>query len=263
MRIAISGASGRMGHMLIQAVLKHPDLTLTVALDAPQSPNIGQDATAFLGQTSGVIISDDPSQLQFADCLIDFTRPQATLSYLPICIAHGTKMVIGTTGFSTDERQSLVQAAQNIAIVLAPNMSVGVNSTFMLLAQAAKLLNEDYDVEIYEAHHKHKVDAPSGTALEMGKVIAAARGVELDEVADWARHGHTGERERGHIGFSVVRGGDIIGDHRVMFCGPGEIIEISHRSNSRESYAQGSLLAAQFLQSRTTGLYDMQDVIRA
>ncbi|AIL33060.1 4-hydroxy-tetrahydrodipicolinate reductase [Basilea psittacipulmonis] len=263
MRIAISGSSGRMGKMLIKAVNEHPDLTLTVALDSPQSPLMGQDAGALLGIETGVQISHDPSLLKNADCLIDFTRPEATLNYLEHCLKYQTKMVIGTTGLTSEQRQTLEKASHQLAIVFSPNMSIGVNSTFLLLEKAAQLLNDEYDIEIFEAHHKHKVDAPSGTALEMGKVVAQARGVDLNEVADWARHGHTGPREKGHIGFSVVRGGDIVGDHRVMFCGPGEIIEIAHRSNSRDAYASGSLLAACFLKSQSSGLFNMLDVIKA
>ncbi|NEN75005.1 4-hydroxy-tetrahydrodipicolinate reductase [Pelistega sp. NLN82] len=263
MRIAISGANGRMGRMLIEAVLQHPDLTLAVAIDHAGSPSLGQDAGAFLGQQTGVTISADIEQLQYADCLIDFTRPEGTLHYLEACKRFGTKMVIGTTGFSTEEKQTIEKAAEQIAIVFAPNMSVGVNATLKLLALAAQLLNTGYDVEIFEAHHRHKVDAPSGTALIMGEVIANEWGKNLNDIADWARHGHTGAREEGHIGFSVVRGGDIIGDHTVMFCGTGERIEISHKSSSRSTYAQGSCRAALFLKDKANGLFSMSDVISA
>lgn len=263
MRIAISGANGRMGRMLIEAVLNHPSLTLTVALDHDTSSGLGQDAGAFLGQTTGVIITSDTSALKEADCLIDFTRPDGTLAYLKACQEYGTKMVIGTTGFDEAGKAAIKAAAEKIAIVFAPNMSVGVNATLKLLALAAQLLNSGYDVEIFEAHHRNKVDAPSGTALIMGEVIANEWGKSLDDIADWARHGHTGVRKDGQIGFSVVRGGDIVGDHTVMFCGTGERIEITHKSSSRATYAQGSCKAALFLQDKTHGLFNMSDVIAA
>ncbi len=263
MRIAISGANGRMGRMLIEAVLNHPELSLTVALDHSTSTALGQDAGAFLGQTTGVIISSDVNELKNADCLIDFTRPEGTLAHLKACQHFGTKLVIGTTGFDDEGKKAIENASKDIAIVFAPNMSVGVNATLKLLALAAQLLNTGYDVEVFEAHHKHKVDAPSGTALIMGEVIAKEWGHKLDDIADWARHGHTGARKDGQIGFSVVRGGDIIGDHTVMFCGTGERIEISHKSSSRSTYAQGSCRAALFLQDKAKGLYSMNDVISA
>ena len=261
MRIAIAGADGRMGRMLIEAVLQSPDLKLTAALDRSGSSAIGQDAGAFLGQDTGVVISDDLAQLANADCLIDFTRPEGTLTHVQACVEHGTKCVIGTTGFDDQGRQAIHAASQKIAIVLAPNMSVGVNVTLKLLDMAARLLNEGYDVEVFEAHHRNKVDAPSGTALAMGDAVANAWGKKLDEVADWARHGETGPRENGRIGFSVLRGGDIIGDHTVYFCGAGERIEITHRSSSRATYAQGSLRAARYLSRKEFGLFDMQDVL--
>ncbi|MDY0309127.1 MAG: 4-hydroxy-tetrahydrodipicolinate reductase [Castellaniella sp.] len=261
MRIAIAGASGRMGRMLIQAVLESQDLTLAVALDRPGNDAIGQDAGAPLGITTGVRITDDLNALAAADCLIDFTRPEGTLAHLDACVTHGVKCVIGTTGFDTEGKQAIRAAAQKIAIVFAPNMSVGVNATLKLLDMAARLLNTGYDVEVFEAHHRNKVDAPSGTALAMGEAVAHAWGKPLDEIADWARHGETGPRETGRIGFSVLRGGDIIGDHTVYFCGAGERIEITHRSSSRATYAQGSLRAARYLARREFGLFDMQDVL--
>lgn len=261
MRIAIAGASGRMGKMLIQAVLEAEDMSLTAALDHSDNPSIGTDAGAFLGIDTGVKITDDINAIQLADCLIDFTRPQGTLAHLEICVKHQIKCVIGTTGFDTSGKQEIHQAAQRTAIVFAPNMSIGVNATLKLLDQAAKMLDNSYDVEIFEAHHHHKVDAPSGTALAMGETIAKARGVELNDVADWARHGETGARKLGHIGFSVLRGGDIVGDHTVYFCGTGERIEITHRSSSRATYAQGSISAARYLSRHDFGLFDMQDVI--
>lgn len=263
MRIAIAGADGRMGRMLIEAVLQSADLKLSVALDRPGSPAIGQDAGTFLGQDTGVLVTDDLDALSQADCLIDFTRPEGTLNHLQACVKHGTKCVIGTTGFSDQGKQAIQAASQKIAIVFAPNMSVGVNATLKLLDMAARLLNSGYDVEVFEAHHRNKVDAPSGTALAMGEAVASAWGKKLDDIADWARHGETGARETGKIGFSVVRGGDIIGDHTVYFCGTGERIEITHRSSSRATYAQGSLRAARYLARKEFGLFDMQDVLAA
>jgi 4-hydroxy-tetrahydrodipicolinate reductase len=261
MKIAIAGASGKMGRTLIETVLQNPQLTLAVALDQPNSPYLGQDAGAPLGVPTGVTITSDLQALSAADCLIDFTRPEGTLAHLHTCQAHGVKMVIGTTGFDAADQAAIAKAAQKIAIVFAPNMSVGVNATLKLLEVAAKILNSGYDVEVFEAHHRHKVDAPSGTALKMGEVIAKAWDKPLDDIATWARHGHTGARENGTIGFSVVRGGDIVGDHTVYFCGTGERIEITHRSSSRATYAQGSLRAAQFLADKPNGLYDMSAVL--
>ncbi|MBB5214980.1 4-hydroxy-tetrahydrodipicolinate reductase [Parapusillimonas granuli] len=263
MRIAIAGADGRMGRMLIEAVLQSADLQLSVALDRPGSPAIGQDAGAFLGRETGVLITSDLDSLAQADCLIDFTRPEGTLTHLEACLKHGTKCVIGTTGFSDQGKQAIHAASQKIAIVFAPNMSVGVNVTLKLLDMAARLLNSGYDVEVFEAHHRNKVDAPSGTALAMGEAVASAWGKKLDDIADWARHGETGARETGKIGFSVLRGGDIVGDHTVYFCGTGERIEITHRSSSRATYAQGSLRAARYLSRKEFGLFDMQDVLAA
>lgn len=261
MRIAIAGASGRMGRMLIEAVSQSTDLQLTVALDMPGAPMLGQDACAFLGKVSGVLMTDQLAAIKDADCLIDFTRPEGSLQHLAACVEHGVSMVIGTTGFDDAGKAAITHAAQSIGIVFAPNMSVGVNATLKLLDMAARILNSGYDVEIFEAHHKHKVDAPSGTALKMGETIAEAWGKPLDDIATWTRHGHTGPRQTGEIGFSVVRGGDIVGDHTVFFCGTGERIEISHRSSSRAGYAEGSLRAARYLKDKNKGLYDMQTVL--
>lgn len=261
MRIAITGASGRMGRMLIEAVTQSTDLKLTVALDQPDSPMLGQDACSFLGKASGVLITDQLSQLAQADCLIDFTRPEGTLAHLQACVQHSVNIVIGTTGFDDAGKKSIADASQKIGVVFAPNMSVGVNATLKLLDMAARILNSGYDVEVFEAHHKHKVDAPSGTALKMGEVVANAWGKPLDEIATWSREGHTGPRETGTIGFSVVRGGDIVGDHTVFFCGTGERIEITHKSTSRAGYAEGSLRAARYLKDKKSGLFDMQMVL--
>lgn len=261
MRIAIAGADGRMGRMLIEAVLNNDDMKLTVALSHPAADSIGKDAGAFLGKETGVIISDDLSQLSNADCLIDFTRPAGTLTHVEACLTHNCKLIIGTTGLNAEEKAKIEAAAEKIAIVFAPNMSVGVNITLRLVEMAAQLMQQGFDAEIYEAHHRNKVDAPSGTALAMGEAVANAWNVNLDEVADWARHGETGIRKDGNIGFSVVRGGDIIGDHTVLFCGEGERIEITHRSSNRTTYAQGSLRAARFLKNKNKGMYSMQDVL--
>lgn len=261
MRIAIAGADGRMGRMLTEAVIQSPDLTLSVALDRPGAACLGQDAGGGLGHTTGVLVTDDLDALANADCLIDFTRPEGTLTHLQACIKHNVKCVIGTTGFDTEGKQAIQAAGQKTAIVFASNMSIGVNATYKLLEMAARLLNDGYDAEIFEAHHRNKVDAPSGTAISMGETIARSWGKKLDDVADWARHGHTGPRKDGKIGFSVLRGGDIIGDHTVYFCGDGERIEISHRSSSRATYAQGSLRAARYLARKEFGLFDMQDVL--
>ena len=261
-RICVAGASGRMGHMLIEAVSAADDCQLSGALDLPGSPALGQDPAAFLGQSSGVMINADlRTGLQGAHVLIDFTRPEGTLAHLQACRELGVNAVIGTTGFSEAQKAQISEIASDIAIVMAPNMSVGVNVTLKLLEMAAKALNTGYDIEIIEAHHRHKVDAPSGTALKMGEVIANALGRDLKACAVYAREGVTGERDPSSIGFATIRGGDIVGDHTVLFAGTGERIEISHKSSSRVSYAQGSLRAVRFLSGRKTGLFDMADVL--
>jgi len=261
LRVAIAGSSGKMGRMLIEALQEAPDLQLAVALDRADSPDLGRDSGEFLGKKTGVTVGSDLSRLAGADVLIDFTRPIASLAHLQACVQHRVRMVIGTTGFDAAGRQAIEAAARSIPIVFAPNMSVGVNATFKLLEVAARILATGYDIEVIEAHHRHKVDAPSGTALKMGEVIAAAQGRKLDDVAVFARHGETGARKQGSIGFSAVRGGDIVGDHTVLFAGTGERIEITHRSASRMTYAVGALRAARFLADRHQGLYDMHDVL--
>ena len=262
LRIAVAGASGRMGQMLIEAIRQSQDGILVGALDVAASPGLGTDAAAFLGQKSGVLIqSDIAAGLKDAQLLIDFTRPEGTMAHLAACRALGVKLVIGTTGFSEAQKSEIAAAAKDIAIVMAPNMSVGVNVTLKLLEMAAKALNTGYDIEIVEAHHRHKVDAPSGTALKMGEVIAAALGRDLKDCAVFAREGVTGERDPSSIGFATIRGGDVVGDHSVMFMGTGERIEITHKSSSRATYAQGSLRAASFLADRSSGLFDMFDVL--
>lgn len=261
-RITVAGASGRMGQMLIEAVRSGDGCQLVGALDHASSPAIGADATAFLGQLSGVLITADlAAGLKGAHTLIDFTRPEGTLAHLRVCRELGVNAVIGTTGFSDAQKAEIAAAARDVAIVMAPNMSVGVNVTLKLLEMAAKSLSQGFDIEIIEAHHRHKVDAPSGTALKMGEVIAAALGRDLKECAVFARQGVTGERDPSSIGFASIRGGDIVGDHTVLFAGAGERIEISHKSSSRATYAQGSLRAARFLSGRKSGLFDMFDVL--
>jgi 4-hydroxy-tetrahydrodipicolinate reductase len=260
--IAVAGATGRMGNMLIEAILAADDCRLAGALDIAASPALGQDASAFLGKASGVsVVSDLRSGLKDAGFLIDFTRPEGTLAHLKVCRELGVKAVIGTTGFTDEQKAEIAAIAQDIAIVMAPNMSVGVNVTLKLLQMAAQALSTGYDIEIIEAHHRHKVDAPSGTALKMGEVIAEAIGRDLKECAVYERYGHTGERDPSTIGFSTIRGGDIVGDHTVLFAGIGERIEVTHKSSSRATYAQGSLRAVRFLAGQQRGLFDMFDVL--
>ncbi len=262
LNIAVAGASGRMGRMLIEAIAAAPDMQLSGALDLACAAGMGQDAAAFSGQPCGVIIESDLAKgLSKSAFLIDFTRPEGTLEHLDYCAKHGIKMIIGTTGFDEAGKAAIRAAAQKTAIVFAPNMSVGVNVTMKLLQLAAKSFSNGYDIEIIEAHHRHKVDAPSGTALKMGEVIADALGRDLHEVGVFAREGVTGERDPSSIGFATIRGGDIVGDHTVLFAGIGERIEITHKSSSRVTYAHGSLRAARFLETKSTGLYDMQDVL--
>ncbi len=264
LKIAIAGASGRMGRMLVEAVLGSGDCTLAGALDAPGSAALGQDAGAFAGRHTGVAVTADlRAGLGDAAVLIDFTRPEGTLAHLAVCRERGVRAVVGTTGFTPAQRAEIAAHAQHLPIVLAPNMSVGVNVVLRLLEQAARALGAGYDIEVLESHHRHKVDAPSGTALAMGEVLARARGVELATHGVFARHGHTGERPAGSIGFAALRGGDIVGEHTVLFAGTGERIEIAHKSTSRANYADGSLRAARFLASteRAAGLYGMADVL--
>ncbi|MBL8372944.1 MAG: 4-hydroxy-tetrahydrodipicolinate reductase [Burkholderiaceae bacterium] len=262
LRVCVAGASGRMGRMLVEQVLASADCVLASALDVTGSPAIGQDAGAALGRTTGIVITADRrAALAVADCLIDFTRPEGTLEHLRLCAELGVKAVVGTTGFTTEQKAEISTLAARMALVMAPNMSVGVNVTLKLLQIAARALSTGYDIEIIEAHHRHKVDAPSGTALRMGEVIADALGRDLQACAVYGREGVTGERDPSTIGFATIRGGDIVGDHTVLFAGTGERIEITHKSSSRDTYAQGSLRAARFLRSRLHGLYDMADVL--
>lgn len=261
-KVVIAGCTGRMGRALLEAVAAATDLRLTAALDRPGSPALGRDAGELAGGALGVLVSDDvAAALQGADVMIDFTRPEATLNHVAACRRAGVAMVIGTTGFDAAGRQAIREAAADIPIVFAPNMSVGVNLLFKLLDTAARVLAEGYDIEIIEAHHRHKVDAPSGTALAMGEVIAQALGRDLKTCAVYGREGVSGERHPQTIGFATVRGGDIVGDHTALFAGIGERLELTHKASSRMTFALGALRAARFLADKNSGLYDMQDVL--
>ncbi|HEY9104133.1 4-hydroxy-tetrahydrodipicolinate reductase [Chitinimonas sp.] len=262
LRVAIAGTSGRMGKVLIETVLANPDCRLVAALDREGAPSLGTDAGLVLGKETGVLIRSDAAEaLREADVLIDFTRPEGTLAHLAICRQLGVNLVVGTTGFDDAGKAALKAGGADIGIVFAPNMSVGVNLTFKLLEMAAKVLNQGYDIEIVEAHHRHKVDAPSGTALGMGEAVARALGRDLKECAVYGREGVTGARDPSTIGFATVRGGDVVGDHTVMFMADGERVEISHKASSRATFAQGAVRAAGWLRSKAAGLYDMQDVL--
>jgi len=247
-----------MGRALIELVLRSADLRLAAALEVPGSPLLGRDAGEIVGLACGVKVSADFTN---GDCLIDFTRPEGALAHLEQCLDRSMRMVIGTTGFSERQNERIAQAAKRIAIVQAPNMSAGVNLAFTLAETAARTLGEGYDVEIIEAHHRHKVDAPSGTALAFGAAIARALGRDLARDAVHGRKGEVGERDPRAIGFHAIRGGDIVGEHTVLFAGEGERLEITVRSGSRATYALGALRAARFLAGKQNGLYDMQDVL--
>ncbi|HEX5337838.1 MAG TPA: 4-hydroxy-tetrahydrodipicolinate reductase [Gallionella sp.] len=261
-KIAIAGCTGRMGRALMEGVALADDLVLHAALEHSSSPLLGRDAGELFGANWGVKISVDvATALQGADVLIDFTRPQGTLHHLDICRKLGVNMVIGTTGFNAQEKALLGAAAQDIGIVFAPNMSVGVNLVFKLLETASRVLSHGYDIEIIEAHHRHKVDAPSGTALGMAEVVARTLGRDLEQCAVYGREGVTGERDPSTIGFATVRGGDIVGDHTVLYAGIGERIEITHKASSRATFALGALRAARYLKANPAGMYDMQDVL--
>ncbi|MCB1915742.1 MAG: 4-hydroxy-tetrahydrodipicolinate reductase [Rhodocyclaceae bacterium] len=261
-RIAIAGCTGRMGRTLIEAALANETVELAAAFEREGNPLVGRDAGEMLGQPTGVTISDDAAAaIGAADCVIDFTLPDGTLRHLDLATNLGVPMVIGTTGFDDAQKARIAAAAERAPVVFAPNMAVGVNAVFKLLETAARILSAGYDVEIIEAHHRHKVDAPSGTALRMGEVVAAELGRNLTDCAIYGRQGRTGERQDETIAFSTIRGGDIVGDHTVLFAGTGERIEITHRSGGRMPYAMGALRAAAFLRGRPSGLFDMQDVL--
>ncbi len=262
LNICVAGSGGRMGRTLIELVQQADDLELSAALEIAASPALGRDAGEAMGITTGVkIVADAAAALRASNVLIDFTRPEGTLDYLKTCRETKTKIVIGTTGFSPEQKLQISEASRHTAIMFAPNMSVGVNLCLKLLDMAARVLSEGYDIEVVEAHHRHKVDAPSGTALRMGEVVAKALGRDLKDCAVYGREGVTGERDPSTIGFATVRGGDIVGDHTVLFAGIGERVEITHKASSRATFAQGALRAARFLADKSTGLYDMQDVL--
>ena len=261
-RVVVAGAGGRMGRALLEAATTTGGVVLAAALEMPDSPAAGRDAGEIALGARGIRVETDvAAALDSGAVLIDFTRPAGTLAHVRACRAARSPMVIGTTGFAPAQVDEIRAAAREIAIVMAPNMSIGVNVAARLVEVAARALGPDYDVEVFEIHHKLKVDAPSGTALHLGKVAAEARGTSLEADGVFARHGATGERPAGSIGFSVARGGDVVGDHTVFFAGPGERLEITHRAASRTTYAQGAMRAARFVAGKPPGLYDMADVL--
>ena len=262
-KVAIHGAAGRMGHALIQACQQAETLTLAAAIERPGSPALGEDAGTLAGLSPlGIKVTDciDPIAAPF-DVLVDFTRPEPALNALSICRQHHKAMVIGTTGFSDSDKDIIHSASLEIPVVLAPNMSVGVNLCLKLLEVAARVIGDETDIEVIEAHHRHKVDAPSGTALRMAEVVAETLGRDLKVDGVFSREGHTGERDPKSIGFSVIRAGDIVGEHTVMFADEGERVEITHKASSRMTFAKGAMRAAGWLAGREPGLYDMQDVL--
>ncbi|NBX00662.1 MAG: 4-hydroxy-tetrahydrodipicolinate reductase [Methylophilaceae bacterium] len=262
LKVVIAGCSGRMGHALLEGVFADAELALHGALDRAGSPQVGRDAGEQFGKKSGVLISHDvDAAIKGADVLVDFTRPEPSLVYLAACQKAGVNMVIGTTGFTSEQKAVIANAAKDISVVFAPNMSVGVTLLINLVQAAAKVLNQGYDIEVIEAHHRHKVDAPSGTALRLGEAAASALGRNLEECAIYGREGVTGERDPSTIGFATVRGGDVVGDHTVLFAGIGERVELTHKASSRATFALGALRAGKFMQGKKSGLFDMQDVL--
>ncbi|WP_026603867.1 4-hydroxy-tetrahydrodipicolinate reductase [Methylomonas sp. 11b] len=262
-RIAVVGASGRMGLCLLKAAMATENAELTVAVSRPNSLAIGKDAGELAGvAAAGIQVTDDLAALTDKfDVLIDFTRPEASIKYIDICRQAGKKIVIGTTGYSDAQKAAIAEAAKDVAIVIAPNFSVGVNLSLKLLEMTAKVMGGYTDIEVIEAHHRHKVDAPSGTALRMGEVVAAALGRDLKDCAIYGREGDTGARDRKTIGFSTIRAGDIVGEHTVMFADEGERVEITHKATSRMTFANGAVRAATWLADKQSGLFDMQDVL--
>ncbi|MEQ1766373.1 MAG: 4-hydroxy-tetrahydrodipicolinate reductase [Methylotenera sp.] len=261
-KVVIAGVTGRMGHALLEGVFADSELVLHGALDRAGNPQVGRDAGEQFGKITSVKVVDNIDEaLKNADVLVDFTRPEATIQYLEACQKHQVKMVIGTTGFSSEQKLAIETAAKNIAIVFAPNMSVGVTLLINLVEQAAKVLMDGYDIEVVEMHHRHKVDAPSGTALRLGEAAAKGLGQDLKDCAIYAREGVTGEREAGKIGFATLRGGDVVGDHTVVLAGIGERVELTHKASSRATFALGALRAAKFLKDKNFGLFDMRDVL--
>lgn len=263
MRVAVVGASGRMGLCLIKAAVLSENTEFSIAASRAGSSAIGKDAgeLAGIGLVDVKIIDDLASVVDQFDVLIDFTRPEPSMEYIEICRQAGKKLVIGTTGYSDEKKVVISEAAKDVAIVLAPNMSVGVNLSLKLLEMTAKVMGDYTDIEVIEAHHRHKIDAPSGTALRMGEVVADALGRDLKDCAIYGREGDTGERDRKTIGFSTIRAGDIVGEHTVMFADEGERIEITHKATSRMTFANGAVRAADWLKDKDNGLYDMQDVL--
>ncbi|MFO1368739.1 MAG: 4-hydroxy-tetrahydrodipicolinate reductase [Marinagarivorans sp.] len=262
-RIAITGCNGRMGRVLVQAVTLNPDASLSGATARPGSSLLGADAgeLAGIGRLEVTVVDRLEGVIDQTDVVIDFTTPEATLANAELCAAKGKALVVGTTGFSAEQKASLLAYQQRMPLVIASNFSTGVNLCFKLLKIAAEVLGDDVDIEIVEAHHRHKVDSPSGTALSMGEVVADALGRDLDEVAVYGRQGQIGPRNRDTIGFATVRGGDVVGDHTVMFMAEGERVEITHKASSRMSFARGAVRAAVWLKGQGAGLFDMQDVL--
>jgi 4-hydroxy-tetrahydrodipicolinate reductase len=255
LKVVVAGAGGKMGQTLIESVLADASLQLAAALDAKGSPAVGRNV-------GGIKVSSDVRKAVAAgDVLIDFTRPEGTIEHLASCSEQGKAIVIGTTGITESLRKTILQAGRKVPIAMSPNFAVGVNAVFKLAEVAAGILGDDFDVEIVEAHHRHKVDAPSGTALRLGEIIASSLKRDLKKVARHGREGDTGARPARQIGFHAIRGGDIVGEHTVIFAGAGERVEVTVRSQSRMTYAQGALRAAKFLRSRGAGLYDMNDVL--
>lgn len=263
LNLAVTGAAGRMGRNLIQSCFDNPHCQLGAAIEHKSSPFIGLDAgeVAGVGSLNTKLVSKLPDAINDFHTLIDFTRPEVTIKNLETCVANSKNIIIGTTGFSEEQKQIIQQASKTIAIVFAPNMCVGVNLCFKLLDIAARVLGDEVDIEVIEAHHRHKVDAPSGTALRMGEVVANALGRNLEECAVYGREGTSGERDRKTIGFETIRAGDIVGDHTVLFADIGERVEITHKASSRMTFANGAIRAALWLENKNNGLYDMQDVL--
>ncbi|MDG2252799.1 MAG: 4-hydroxy-tetrahydrodipicolinate reductase [Methylophilaceae bacterium] len=261
-RIVVVGATGKMGQTLIQEIVNDNELLLSGAIDAPSCSFIGSDSGSLLGLNTGVLISESLSEEHVeSDILIDFTRPEASLVYLDFCIAHGINYVLGTTGFNEDEKERIYAAAKKIAICFAPNMSVGVNLLISLVEAATKVLHNEFDIEIIEAHHRHKVDSPSGTALRLGEVVAKSAGLSLKENSIFHREGNIAPRKAKEIGFSTIRGGDIVGDHTVLFAGDGERVELTHKASSRKTFAKGAIRASKFITGKNSGLFDILDVL--
>ena len=261
--VGVIGAGGRMGRMLIEAVQENPQTTLNAAIERQGSSLVGADAgeVAAIGRLDVQIVDDLKAVINDIDVLIDFSLPDATEQNMQICAANKVAMVIGTTGFNEQQEQVLTEASKQIAIVYAGNYSTGVNLSLKLLGMAAKAFGNDADVEVIEAHHKHKIDAPSGTAYMMAEAVAEARGQNLKDVAVYGREGQTGERKAGTIGIHAIRGGEIIGDHTVMFIADGEVVEITHRARARMTFAAGAVRAATWVIKQEVGQYNMQDVL--